>query len=601
MKTKIKNITLSALMAATALSFNACSLDEENPGGFTMDALATSETTYAALINQTYFGMERHLYGTEFFMMFSEGDTDLWTYRANINSSYTQYFWYDAGASPNISHTLNMWYCIYDGIGACNNAISRIDLVPFKTTEERNKQLAIARFMRAMYYFNAVEQFGAVTMITEPPTSTVYAPTRTEPLTIYKEIILPDLEYAVQWLEKGTDATCTTPTKKAALGFLAKAYLQTKEYGTDEYVQKALETAKLLIADCEAGGGTYGAYMYPTFAEVFDKANNWTNKEALWKHRWMADAGGHGSSNGNWKCNRMDEDFQCALSHFGAWTKTQEAVISYEYDAEGYFMPTQHLLNLYVQEDGTLDPRFHQSFTTQWNGNKDFTWDANTQGNYNKDASVVGQTIAAGELAYKIVMPQDADYATEVANKATSKYLLVDYADVYDDANRNVKMTLNGKENHFRYIYPSLRKHLSDNYYVANASKARNGNLNATFMMRMAEVYLIAAEASIYLNNTGDASKYIAKVRDRAGAKALTGTPTIRTILDERGRELCGEYCRFYDLKRTGMLKDASYLNETHPDLGQYFKAEYAVRPIPQTYLQSISNGAEYQNPGYSY
>lgn len=120
-------------------------------------------------------------------------------------------------------------------------------------------------------------------------------------------------------------------------------------------------------------------------------------------------------------------------------------------------------------------------------------------------------------------------------------------------------------------------------------------------MMRMAEVYLIAAEACIYLNNTGEASNYIAKVRNRAGAKALTGVPTIRTILDERGRELCGEYCRFYDLKRTGMLKDANYLKETHPDLGQYFSPEYAVRPIPQTYLQSISNGAEYQNPGYSF
>ena len=37
-------------------------------------------------------------------------------------------------------------------------------------------------------------------------------------------------------------------------------------------------------------------------------------------------------------------------------------------------------------------------------------------------------------------------------------------------------------------FYPSLNKHNSSNYYVANASKKRNGNLNATFMMRMAEV-----------------------------------------------------------------------------------------------------------------
>jgi hypothetical protein len=591
----IKNILWSAALATTLFS---CSLDEENPGGFTMDALATSETTYAGLVNQTVFGMERHLYGTEFFMMFSEGDTDLWTYRGNENTSYTQYFWYDAGAAPSITHTNNMWNAIYDGIGACNIAISKADKVPFKTEAERNKQVAFSRFMRAMYYFNLVEQFGAATLITEPATSTVYSPTRTEPMTIYREVILPDLEFAVEWLEKGTDATCTTPTKKAALGMLAKAYLQTKEYGTDEYQQKALETAQKLISDCEAGGATYGAYMYPTFAEVFAKENNQENKEALWKHRWYAGSDGHGSSNGNWKCNRMDEQFQCALSKFGAWTKTQDAVISYDYDAEGYFMPTQHLLNLFVQADGTLDPRFHQSFTTEWKGNKAFTWDANTQANFNKDASVVGQSLAEGDLAYKIVMPQDADYAAEVAKKATAPYLVVDYKDVYDDAARNIKTTLNGKDNLYRYIYPSLRKHLSDNYYVANASKARNGNLNATFIMRMAEVYLIAAEASIYTGNASQALAYINKVRARAGAKALTGTADVRMVIDERGRELCGEYCRFYDLKRTGLLTQA-YLNETHPDLGRYFKPEYALRPIPQAFIQAIANGAEYQNPGY--
>ena len=61
MKTTIKNILLSTAMAATTFSFNACSLDEVNPGGFTMDNLATSVDTYAALVNQTVFGMERHL------------------------------------------------------------------------------------------------------------------------------------------------------------------------------------------------------------------------------------------------------------------------------------------------------------------------------------------------------------------------------------------------------------------------------------------------------------------------------------------------------------------------------------------------------------
>ena len=57
---------------------------------------------------------------------------------------------------------------------------------------------------------------------------------------------------------------------------------------------------------------------------------------------------------------------------------------------------------------------------------------------------------------------------------------------------------------------------------------------------------------------------YINKVRQRAGATLLTGSASVRTVLDERGRELCGEYCRFYDLKRTGMFKDNSYLQATH-------------------------------------
>ena len=93
--------------------------------------------------------------------------------------------------------------------------------------------------------------------------------------------------------------------------------------------------------------------------------------------------------------------------------------------------------------------------------------------------------------------------------------------------------------------------------------------------------------------------EYINKVRNRAGAKPLTGAATIRTVLDERGRELCGEFTRFYDLKRTGMLNDASYLQATHPDLAQYYKKEYVLRPIPKAFIDVIANGATFQNPGY--
>lgn len=92
---------------------------------------------------------------------------------------------------------------------------------------------------------------------------------------------------------------------------------------------------------------------------------------------------------------------------------------------------------------------------------------------------------------------------------------------------------------------------------------------------------------------------YINTVRQRAGAKPLSGSADIRAVLDERARELCGEFTRFYDLKRTGMFKDASYLSATHPELAQYFEPKFALRPIPQAYTDVITNGVNFQNPGY--
>lgn len=599
-KMNFKNILFSAALAAGAMSLASCSLEEENPSGFTMENMAANSVeSYQTLLNQCYFGMERFLYGTDGFMELTEGDTDLWTYQGNQNTSYTQYFWFFAGAAPNTTYTNGIWNSLYDGIGSCNMAISLANKAPFKTEAERNVKVAEARFLRAIYYFNAVEQFGGVTMITEPASSMNFAPTRTEPLTIYKEIIIPDLEFAVEWLDKGNDATTTQPTKKAALGMLAKVCLQTKEYATDEYIPEALDAANKLITDCESGGSTYGAYMYPTYEEVFAEKNNKENKEALWKHRWYAGSDGHGSSNGNFKLNRNDEKFLCNINKFGAREDNQTSRLTWEGSQAGIFMPTQYLLNLYVQQDGTLDPRFHKSFTTQWNANRNYEWDESSKNNFGKEDAIVGKKLNTGDLAIKIVMPQDADYAAEVSKKVTANYLIVDYKDVYDDENKNVITERGAGENMFRYFYPSLNKHNSSNYYVANASKKRNGNLNATFIIRMAEIYLIAAEADIYLNGGANAMGYINKVRQRAGATLLTGSASVRTVLDERGRELCGEYCRFYDLKRTGMFKDNSYLQATHPDLARYFKPEYALRPISTTFTNGINNGAEYQNPGY--
>lgn len=611
---KIFNIkTLLSVFLLSNIFMSSCSLEEENPGGFTMEKTAESIEGYQTLINQCYFSMQRYFYGTDNWVTLTEGGTDLWTYQANKSTSWTEWFWYFAGASPNTTYTNGWWNGTYDGIGSCNTAIAYANKPPYKTQEERNAVVAQAYFLRAVYYFNAVEQFGGVTVIKDLAKDINFHPERTDPLTIYKEVIIPDLEFAFKWLPVGDHTTTSRPTKKAALGFLAKACLQTVEYdASKEYADEALKYAQMLIEDAEAGGGKYNAYLYPSYEDVFKESNNWANKEALWKHRWYAGSDGHGSSNGNYKLNRNNEYFYCKVTNFGACVDNQETRLKWGGNQPGIFMPTQHLLSLYVQEDGTLDPRFHNSFQTEWNANTKYSWDQGSVNKYDKEAAVLGNSLAVGNLAIKFIMPQDADYSTRVATKHQVPYLVVDYKDVYNDANKNINMTYsytnpskgytdNGtSENLFNYFYPSLTKHNSSNYFVADASKKRNANLNAVLIMRMAEVYLIAAEADLYVSGGVNAAKYINKIRSRAGAKLLTQTPTIRTILDECARELCGEGNRFYDLKRTGMLKDDNYLKSTHPDLAKYYHAEYALRPISTTFTSTLEGGGGYyQNPGY--
>ena len=77
---------------------------------------------------------------------------------------------------------------------------------------------------------------------------------------------------------------------------------------------------------------------------------------------------------------------------------------------------------------------------------------------------------------------------------------------------------------------------------------------NDLIIFRLADVYLMAAEAYAGLGQTDSAIAYLNKVRERAGTGDYAGATdkgTVeREILDERGRELFFENKRWYDLVR---------------------------------------------------
>lgn len=124
---------------------------------------------------------------------------------------------------------------------------------------------------------------------------------------------------------------------------------------------------------------------------------------------------------------------------------------------------------------------------------------------------------------------------------------------------------------------------------------------------RLAETYVIGAEAHMRLNGSGDATarNYISAVRERAGLPIFTGSVTEDLILDEEARELAFEGQRWFTLKRMGKLVERVRLHAGDTDVSSVQARtniqDYHVRwPIPQTEIDMMGKESFPQNPGYN-
>jgi hypothetical protein len=117
-----------------------------------------------------------------------------------------------------------------------------------------------------------------------------------------------------------------------------------------------------------------------------------------------------------------------------------------------------------------------------------------------------------------------------------------------------------------------------------------------SIVLRLAEQYLIRAEARAQQGDLIGAKEDLNKIRNRAGlgdTAALTQTDILAAILRERRIEFFTEYGhRFFDLKRSGQL-DAS-LAGVKPD----WNTTDCLLPIPETEF-NLNPNIKPQNPGY--
>lgn len=139
------------------------------------------------------------------------------------------------------------------------------------------------------------------------------------------------------------------------------------------------------------------------------------------------------------------------------------------------------------------------------------------------------------------------------------------------------------------------------------ATVAMNGKYPGTFgseisdtkVLRLSEIYLIAAEASLPASEA-NALTYVNYITSRRGATAVasTGTQLFEDVITERRKELAFEGDRYLDLQR---LKRDVVRSTNYPAAARTITYSNFRRllPIPQAELDANENIRSQQNPGY--
>jgi tetratricopeptide (TPR) repeat protein len=162
--------------------------------------------------------------------------------------------------SANNDAVAAFWNASYTGIYRCNKLIREVVNAKIQWSSEaiKNRCLGEALFLRGLYYFNLVRQFGGVPLVITPITAQeAVSVKRSTEDAVYVQII-SDLQEAVTQL--GTAVSIEEngrANESAALALLGKVYLTLKKYD---------ESARLYKQIIDAGKFV----LLPEYADLFN-------------------------------------------------------------------------------------------------------------------------------------------------------------------------------------------------------------------------------------------------------------------------------------------------------------------------------------------
>lgn len=500
------------------------------------------------------------------------------TASSDLASPWSQLDFYNLTPNTDVYYRfLDMFPAIYKSIKNANVLISRIDDITWESQEDRNTLLAEAYWHRSYWYYRLVNSYGDVPFIGEEIAGAkldFYTHSRWTIL----DKIKSDLEFAREWLP--LKANPGAISKGAADHLLAKVYLANLEY------DKAIEAATRVI------NGPY-ALMQHRFGIDADRSE----RNVIWDlHRPR-----------NFNISANTETILATVDRFeappGARTGGLYTMRHYNcqwfqpqvLDSEG--KPGMVASGPMYDSLGRGNANVRLTHTYQYNiwNYKGTTWQ-NTTDLRRADINWVD----IHELRYN--NPNSVDYG---------KPIKIEYLAAAVDTFKHV------------YAMPHYIMYVPQD----DPNAQPFGGHGDWYVFRLAETYLIRAEAYYWKNELALAAQDINAVRNRAKAIPIESNEvTIDFILDERARELFAEEPRHSELVRISYIMAKSgiggYSLDNFSDKNFYFdrvmrynntyekKIEllgnvanlapfHVLWPIPSNVITANTMGVINQNIGY--
>ena len=586
-----KYLILSMFAAFLLTGCNEDKFLEEKPLDFN-SASNSYETAadYDAAITELYFLTREEFYTTYDRTTDLSKFADMWITADPLKSNVV------ADLSPSGAMAKFYWDENYKLIAQANTVISRLPNSSKLTDDEKKVYEAKARFFRALAYRTLVLLYGDVPLqleeVSTPKTDFVR-----ESKDKVKAQVVEDLEFAAANLPEINTVKDGEISKPAANMLLAEMYLATGDN------DKAINAASAVInnpnlALMKNRFGSQAKEDGDVFYDLF-RPNNQNrasgNTEGIWVIQFETNIEGGG--------NNTSHHFWDPGSFWG----------------ERFFAPQVDKFQI-IKPDGTKLQLFNWPIGDMTGGRgigthyatnhlyneiwaDDFDDMRNSEYNWPRRFKIHRTNVLDDNPELKAAMPDGYfDLENTVLPDGWSMETGFDggVAATTQLPNRfmcgySTKMTT-------PFHHPDAQYQNKETYQLAGTG---GKTYTDQYFFRLAEAYLLRAEAYVNKGDKNKAADDINELHNRAHAKPCTADQmNLDYILDERLRELTCEEKRRLTLSRVGKLAERikkynPYFSAAYSADNKDYDAHFDLLPIPLSAIQANKDAKLEQNPGY--